>query len=69
MVSPLVFYQLALFVLVCLFVMLHLTWVVYLSPADISAGPVWSCPRDVNRTVLSSHIGFPRPGLSRLLYP
>jgi hypothetical protein len=35
---------------------------VYLSPADNSAGPVWSCPRDVNRTVLPSHIGCPRPG-------
>jgi hypothetical protein len=38
--------------------------VVYLSPADNSPGPVWSCPRDVNRnrTVLTSHIGYPRPG-------
>ena len=29
--------------------------VVYLSPADNSAGPVWSRPRDVNQTVLTSH--------------
>jgi len=27
-------------------------WVVYLSPAAHSAGPVWSRPRDVNRTVM-----------------
>jgi hypothetical protein len=36
-------------------------WVVYLSPADNSAGPAWNCPRDVNQTVMTSHIGFPRP--------
>jgi len=28
--------------------------VVYLSPADNSAGPVWSRPHDVNRTVMTS---------------
>ena len=28
--------------------------VVYLNPADNLAGPVWDCPRDVNRTVLTS---------------
>src|SRR2546422_826731 len=37
-------------------------WVVYLSPAANSAGPVWSRPHDVNRTVMPSHIGFARPG-------
>src|SRR5215475_3459232 len=42
--------------------------VVYLSPADNPAGPVWSCPRDVNRTILTSHLLFPRPGLGHLLY-
>jgi len=31
-------------------------------PADNSAGPVWNCPRDVNGTVLTSHIGFPQSG-------
>ena len=36
-----------------------------LSPADNSAGPVWSRPRDVNLTVMSSHIGFPRPRAGR----
>ena len=43
--------------------------VVYLSPTDNSAGPVWSRPRDVNRTVLTSHIGFPRPDAGRLPCP
>jgi len=37
-------------------------WVVYLRAAGNAAGPVWSRPRDVNRTVVTSHIGFPRPG-------
>jgi hypothetical protein len=36
--------------------------VVSLSPADNAAGPVWSRPRDVNRTVMTSPIGFSRPG-------
>jgi hypothetical protein len=35
---------------------------VYLSAADNSAGHVWSRPRDINRTVLPSHLRFPRPG-------
>jgi len=39
--------------------------VVYLSPADNSAGPVWSRPRAINRTVMASPIGFPRPGAGR----
>ncbi len=38
--------------------------VVYLYPADNAAGPSWSRPRDVNRTVVTSHIecSRPRPG-------
>ena len=43
--------------------------VVYLSPADNSAGPVWSCPRDVNRTIRTAHLGSPRPSLGHLLCP
>jgi hypothetical protein len=39
--------------------------VVYLSPAANSAGPVGSRPRAINRTVMTSHIGFPRPGGGR----
>ncbi len=39
--------------------------VVYLLRADHSAGLVWSCPHDVNRTVMTSHIGFSRPGGGR----
>jgi len=35
--------------------------VVSLSPADNSVGPVWSRLRHINRTVLLSHLGFPRP--------
>jgi len=30
----------------------------YLLRAANAAGLVWSCPRDVNRTVMTSHIGF-----------
>src|SRR5262249_34167016 len=33
----------------------------YLSPADNPAGAVWSRSRDLNRTVLPSHLGFPWP--------
>jgi hypothetical protein len=39
--------------------------VVYLSPTANSAGSVWPCPRDVNRTVMTSSIEFPRPGAGR----
>jgi hypothetical protein len=39
--------------------------VVSLSPADNSVGPVWSRLRHINRTVLPSHLGFPRPRPSR----
>jgi hypothetical protein len=40
--------------------------VVFLSPADNSAGSVWSQPRDINQTVPPSHLGFPMPGPGRL---
>ena len=43
--------------------------VVYLSPAANSAGTVWSCPCDVNGTILTTHLGFPRLGVGRLLCP
>src|SRR5438093_362377 len=39
--------------------------VVYLYPAENAAGPVWNRPRDVNRTAMTSHIGFPRHGPGR----
>ena len=35
--------------------------VVSLSPADNSVGPVWSRLRHINRTLLPSHLGCPRP--------
>jgi hypothetical protein len=41
----------------------------YLSPAANSVGPVWSRPRGINRTVLPSHLGFPRPRPGRLPCP
>src|SRR5256885_4947241 len=34
-------------------------------PSDRAAGPVWNRPRDVNRTAMTSHIGFPRHGPGR----
>ena len=43
--------------------------VVSLSPADNAVGPVWSRLRHINRTVLPSHLGFPRPGAGRLPCP
>jgi hypothetical protein len=42
---------------------------VYLSPADNSAGPGRSRPRDVKWSVLTSAIGLPRPGPGRLSCP
>jgi transposase len=39
--------------------------IVYLSPADNPAGPVWSRARDINRTVRTSLIGLPSPPPSR----
>jgi hypothetical protein len=39
--------------------------VVYLDLAGNSAGPVWSHLRDVNRTVMTSHIRFSRTGPGR----
>jgi len=39
--------------------------VVSLLRADNSARLVWSCPHDVNRTVMTSHIGFSRSGGGR----
>jgi uncharacterized protein len=48
-----------------LFVLGLTLWVVYLSPADKSAGPLWSRPRDVNQMGMSSHVGFPRPRAGR----
>jgi hypothetical protein len=47
------------------FINQQLYLVVYLSPAANSAGPVGSRPRAINQTVLTSHIGFPRPGGGR----
>ena len=41
-------------------------WVVSLNLADNAAGPVWSHPHAINRTVLSSHLRFPMAGPSRL---
>ena len=43
--------------------------VLYLNPAANAAGAVGSRPRDVNRTVLTSSITFPRPGACRLPCP
>jgi hypothetical protein len=43
--------------------------VVYLQPADHSAGPTWSRPRDINRTILTSRTGFSRLGPGCLPYP
>ena len=43
--------------------------VVYLSPADNAAGLVWSRLRASNRTIMTAHIGFPRPGAARVPCP
>jgi hypothetical protein len=39
---------------------------VALAIADNSAEPVWSRPHDVNQTILTSYIGFSRPGAGPL---
>ena len=61
MVSHHLFYQLALLAIIWLFVMLHLTGVAYLRPAENDHGPLVSRLIDINRPGIRTRNGFSGP--------